>query len=251
MPTPLPVMLVTPRAPALGSELLGTPVTDFSGRTLGSVADLVVPASMELIAVVKRSDGELVCVPMSRLLARLRKPEPDAERTKLAPTADVESFIFSQDPAWLAGAESVESSAAIDAAAIQRCRETFLGRDAQAGAPGGADSGCPPWALAQLLGGTVKDSAGKQVGAVKDVAVNLSRAQAAYLVISAADTGGRLHGAATGLLHCGEDGLSLQLPMSSHELRVVFPGLDLEHLPLQPDLPSLGPAAPVADTPNS
>src|SRR5882672_1875055 len=163
LPTPLPVILVTPRAPALGSELLGAPVTDFSGRPLGSVVDLVVPASMELVAVVKRNDGDLVCVPMSRLLARLRKPEPDAEKTRLAPTASVESFIFSQDPLWLAGAEPVESAQAVDAAAIQRCRETFLGREAQAGAAGGADSGCPPWALAQLLAGSVKDSGGKQV----------------------------------------------------------------------------------------
>jgi sporulation protein YlmC with PRC-barrel domain len=253
---PLPVFLPTPRAAARGSELIGSVVVDFDGQPLGTVADLVFPGSDEPIALVRRGDDTLVCVPMSRLLAHLRKQAPEAGgkpapgAAEVAPTASVETFIFSENPGLLASAEPVASAADVDAAAIQRSREHFLCNDAAARPPEGAGDERKPLALAELIGGTVKDASGRHVGDVMDVAVNLGRSRASYLVISTnGRRGGKLHGAALDLLSPGADSSSLVLALTAETVRSALHGIDLECLPLQPDLPHAAPGA--QETPRS
>jgi sporulation protein YlmC with PRC-barrel domain len=253
-PTPLPVILPTPHAAARASELIGATVVGFDGRPLGSLAELVFPASDEPIALVRRSDDQLACVPMSRLLARLRKPAPEAAAktpdagakearpapgaAKLAPTASVDTFIFSENPMLLASAEPVGSAADVDAAAVQRSREHFLRGDATRPPADAGDR--KPLVLSELIGVTIKDASGRHVGDVTDVAVNLVRTQSSYLVISTngrSGAAGKLHGVALDLLSRGEDGSSLVLALTAETVRSDVEGLQLDSLPLQPDLP--------------
>ena len=258
---PLPVFLSTPRAAARGSELIGSAVVDFDGQPLGTVADLVFADSAETTALVRRGDDTLVCVPMTRLLAQLRKPAPEAgakqeagktQAGKGEPTASVDSFIFSENPGLLASAEPVASAAEVDAAAIQRSREHFLLGKTDASAPDGAGDGRKPLALADLIGGTVKDAFGRHVGDVMDVAVNLGRSRSSYVVISTnGRTGraGRLHGAPLDLLSPGADSTSLVLSLTAETVRASLHEIDLECLPLQPDLPRAAPSE--TETPRS
>jgi sporulation protein YlmC with PRC-barrel domain len=260
-PLPLPVFLPTPRAAARGSELIGSAVVDFDGQPLGTVADLFFPDSAETTALVRRGDDTLVCVPMSRLLAHLRKPTAEAggnaeaggkPAAKAEPTVSVETFIFSENPGLLASAEPVASAADVDAAAIQRSREHFLLGKTDARAPDGTPEGRKPLALADLIGGSVKDASGRHVGDVMDVAVNLGGSRASYAIISTnghAGRGGRLHGAALELLSPGEDSTSLVLSITAETVRSALRGIDLDCLPLQPDLPGAAPGA--QETPRS
>ncbi|HEX5012501.1 MAG TPA: PRC-barrel domain-containing protein [Planctomycetota bacterium] len=241
---PLPVFLPTPRAAARGSELIGSAVVDFDGRPLGTLADLVFPGSSDTIALVRREDGTLACVPMRRLLAHLRKPSAEGDAkpavpAQVAPTESVQTFIFSENPGLLASAEAVSSAAEVDAAAVQRARKHFLISEPAARQDEGAAEERKPLALADLLGGTVNDERGRHVGNVLDVAVNLNRSRASYLVISTSGrTGpsGRLHGAPLDLLAPGDDS-SLVLTLTAETVGAALRGIDLERLPLQADLP--------------
>jgi sporulation protein YlmC with PRC-barrel domain len=241
---PLPVFLPTPRAAARGSELIGSAVVDFDGQPLGTVADLVFPESSDTIALVRRADGTLACVPMSRLLAHLRKTASEADAkpavtAQVAPTASVQTFIFSENPGLLASAEPVASAAEVDAAAVQRARKHFLVNEPVARQDDGAGDERKPLALADLLGGTVNDERGRRVGDVLDVAVNLNRSRASYLIISTSGRSGpsgKLHGAPLDLLSPGDDS-SLVLSLTAETVRSALHGIDLERLPLQADLP--------------
>jgi len=240
---------VSPGAPARGSELVGQKIVDASDKKLGKVEDIVVQDSGEVTAVIERESGGLVCVPMSALQPKLKKQDADKEGT---PTAEVEDFLFTADAAQLAAAATIANAEAVDATALDRCREYFAGKTAagrtepaakpQEGKgtdkPAAMTSVTKPWCVKKLVGTNLKDSAGEGLGEVKDVAVDLGRGQVAYVVISTGGVmgvGDKLHGVALGRLIRTADGKDLALPMTKDSLKALK-GFDIDHLPMTPDI---------------
>jgi sporulation protein YlmC with PRC-barrel domain len=239
---------VSPGAPARGSELVGQKIVDASDKKLGKVEDIVVQDSGEVTAVVERESGGLVCVPMSALQPKLKKQDADKEGT---PTAEVEDFLFTADAAQLAAAATITNAEAVDATALDRCREYFAGKTAASRTEPAAKpqegkgtdkpamtSVTKPWCVKKLVGTNLKDSAGEGLGEVKDVAVDLGRGQVAYVVISTGGVmgvGDKLHGVALGRLIRTADGKDLALPMTKDSLKALK-GFDIDHLPMTPDI---------------
>src|SRR5262249_5990868 len=118
----------SPAAPARGTELEGLKVVDASGKTLASVEDLVVQDSGDVTAVIKRESGGLICVPMSALQPKMKKKDADKDAEKGPATAEVDEFLFTADAMQLAGAETIQSADAVDAASLARCRDHFAGK---------------------------------------------------------------------------------------------------------------------------
>ena len=241
---------------ARGSDLVGLDVMDAKNVKLGKVEDLLVQDVGGITAVVKREAGGLVCVPMSQLAPRVKAPDKDA---KAPETAEVDAFVFTGDATKLATAPAVDSVDAIDAAAVARSCEHFgakaekhdagkeKDKDGEPVTYGDKDKktaatdamSLKPWCLKKLMGTDIKDSAGEEVGEVKDVAVSLSQNDLAYVVISTGGVmgmGDKLHGISLKRLGHSSDGKSLTLPVTKDSLKSSGEGIDLDRLPSNPDL---------------
>ena len=108
---------------------------------------------------------------------------------------------------------------------------------------------------AALDGKDVQSRTGEGVGEVEDVVVNLPEAKVAYVVI---DTGGFLgmgsvhHGVSLEALRFGGENGGLVLQIDDWKQSVDGqPGIDLEHLPVQPTVGGSGPAPREAPPPAS
>jgi sporulation protein YlmC with PRC-barrel domain len=245
---------------ARGSDLVGLDVMDAKNVKLGKVEDLLVQDSGGITAVVKREAGGLVCVPMSQLQPRIKAPDKDARGPE---TADVDAFVFTGDATKLATAPAVDSVDSIDSAAVARSSEHFGAKADKRDADKPHDADKPkdkdgepvtygdkdkktadamslkPWGLKKLMGTDIKDSAGEEVGEVKDVAVSLSQSDLAHVVISTGGVmgmGDKLHGISLKRLGHSSDGKSLTLPVTKDSLKSSGEGIDLDRLPSNPDL---------------
>jgi len=244
---PPPAMKSAPAASARGSQLVDLDVLDSAGKKLGEVKDLLAQDSGDLTAVIERDGGGLACVPLSALAPKTRAQEPAKDAEKGAATADVESFTYTGDATRLASAEVIADPAAVDAAALERCRAHFAKSAGSEPASKPAEpkdksaavaTGGKPVCVKKLLGTDVKDSLGEDIGDVKDVAVDLGRGQLAYVVVSTGGVmgmGDKLHGIAMSRLVRASDGKSVSLPLSKDALKALK-GFDIDHLPTSPDL---------------
>ena len=255
---------MTPHSPARGSKLVGADIVNASDKKIAEIEDLVFCDNGEIVAFVERDSGGKVFLPLSALQAQYEKQ--DADPGKAAPTSEVDHFLFVGDANMLATAEAVEDVENADAAAIARSREHFgkkgqmpdpktgeTGKSGDERKPGDlpgdtASGGTPanpssrtayakPVCLNKLLGEGVKDSAGKDIGDVKDVAVNLNQGQVAYVVISTGGLiGGKLHGVALDKLKKTDDGKAVSIPVSEESVKSAGGEIDIDRLPMQPTL---------------
>jgi sporulation protein YlmC with PRC-barrel domain len=254
-PAPERAAAMNSSAPARGTELLGKPLLDSTGETLGKVAEVAIAGSGEISVVIERAKGGFICMPLSCLRVELRdaSDKQAEDPAHVAPTAVVERFIFPGAPDQLLSAEAMVTAQSVDFEALQASREHFLGPASRptdergpATDPGVTPSGKPdekppgppatikPLCLTKLVGQIVQDVVGEKIGDVKDLAVDIGTSQVAYVVITTSGIVGiKLQGVPLEKFQLAADGKALRLPMTADALKTAGTGLDLDRLPMR------------------
>jgi sporulation protein YlmC with PRC-barrel domain len=248
-------------------DLIGKEIMNSSATRLGTIADLVTDDSGEVIAIVDRSGGGMVGVPLASFEPAFAKSGAEAGAAGAAAVPALRSLTLRGDPETLVKAPVIEAGGTIDANWMHGYREHFREArgatrepgTAEAGRPGAGDreAGAPdvrvgeapgpesddsargqPWRLRDLSGGSLRGADDQALGSVDDVAIAFPEGRVAYMLVSADGGAGRdriVHGVALDGVTRGEDGRSFRLRGEAPEFGRGR-GLDGRRLPRDPDI---------------
>jgi sporulation protein YlmC with PRC-barrel domain len=237
--------------PCRGSKLVGKSVVNAKGEKVGSLEDLFIEDSASLIAVIKRGDGQFAGVPMDQLTPAY--DEQDGRATKPDDSPTLKEFRINAPADKLSSTPLINDVANIDATWLSRVREHYSGGGADSAgtaaanpAPAAAPAGnaatskamSPVCCVQKLVGAEVKNPRGERLGKIEDVAVSVSDAKVAYVVVASGNVPGMpgtLHGVAWKSLTADASGKACVIPTDKETLER-SPGIDLDHLPPYPDL---------------
>ncbi|HKE13306.1 MAG TPA: PRC-barrel domain-containing protein, partial [Kofleriaceae bacterium] len=224
-----------------------------------------------LIAVIERPGGGFVALPFNQLttMGNLSPPSSAAPAgqpiTMGAPgpadsTVGIDKLVFLGGQQSLSTAPVLQQPNQMDPSWLQRFHEHF-GTNAIGAPPLGGPgepaigaTGMPPAGrvgegpvfLGNFLSSGIEDGRGQRLGSVKDVAISLPDGRVAFAVVSTpgADRGSAevLHGVPFESFQQGVPG-TLLLP-ATPTMFGTSSGLDLNHLPRQPDVNVAVPAMP-------